>query len=88
VEGSAPRDFQRRVWHRIAADQDALPWPARLLSWWLRPRRLLLSAAASIALGSLLGALAAAWHEKQAHDAYLSAINPLNGRHQHSLTSR
>jgi len=88
VETTAPRDFKRRVWHRIAADQDDLPWHTHLLSWFLRPQRLLAAAAAAIAIGAFAGFLVTAWHEKQAHDAYLAAINPLNGRHQHNITSR
>jgi hypothetical protein len=85
VEASAPSDFQRQVWHRIAADQEDLPWTACLLSWWLQPRRLFLSAAASLALGALVGVIDAGWHQKQAREAYFSAINPLDGHHKHTF---
>lgn len=88
VEASAPRDFQRQVWHRIAADQEDLPWTARLLSWWLQPRRLLLSATAALAFGSFLGLLDAGLHQKEARDAYFTAINPLDGHHKHTFASR
>jgi hypothetical protein len=88
MEDSTPREFQRRVWHRIAADQDHLPWHAHLLAWFLQPKQFLSSFATAIALGVIAGLLASAWHEKQAHDAYLAAINPLNGQHQHQFTSR
>ena len=85
---SAPPDFQRHVWHRIATDQEALPWTARLLAWWLMPRRLALSATAAIALGSLVGLLDAHSHHKQAREAYFTAINPLDSHHHHTIAAR
>lgn len=88
VEASAPADFQRQVWHRIAADQEDLPWTARLVSWWFQPRRLLLSAAAALAVGAMAGLLDAGWHQKQARAAYFSAINPLDGTHKHTIAAR
>jgi hypothetical protein len=83
VETQAPADFQRHVWQRIAVDQEALPWTARLLSWWLQPRRLIASAAAALSLGALLGLIDATWHQHQARTAYFTAINPLDSHHQH-----
>jgi hypothetical protein len=88
VEASAPTDFQRQVWHRIAADQEDLPWTARFLSWWFQPRRLLLSAVSAIAIGAILGLIDVGWHQKQAREAYFSAINPLDGHHKHSFATR
>jgi hypothetical protein len=88
VEAEAPRDFQRQVWHRIAADQEDIPWTARLLSWWLQPRRLFVSAVACLALGSFMGLVDAGWHQKEGREAYFSAINPLDGHHQHSFALR
>jgi hypothetical protein len=88
VEVTAPPDFQRHVWHRIAADQEALPWTSRLLAWWMMPRRLAFSAAAAIALGSLFGLLEAHSHHKQAREAYFTAINPLDSHHHHSIAAR
>ena len=88
VEGRAPADFQRQVWHRIAADRRDIPWFAHLLAWWLHPRRLALSAAASVAIGIGLGLLAADRHASQAREAYFSAINPLDSHHQHTVAAR
>ncbi len=88
VEAEAPGDFQRQVWHRIAAGQEALPWSARLFSWWFQPRRLLLSAAAAIACGGLLGLIDAGIHQQQARAAYFSAINPLDSGHHHTIAAR
>lgn len=85
VEVSSAPDFQRQVWHRIASDQEDLPWTAYLLSWWLQPRRLLLSAVASLALGALVGWIEAGWHQTQAREAYFSAINPLDDHHKHTF---
>lgn len=88
VEARTTADFQRQVWHRIAADQEALPWPTRLLSWWFQPRRLLLSAVAAIAFGGLLGFIEAGVHQTEARAAYFSAIDPLDSKHQHVLASK
>jgi hypothetical protein len=88
VETEAPPDFQRHVWHRIATDQEALPWASRVLAWWLHPRRLAISAAAALAIGSLLGLIEAHDHQKQAREAYFTAINPLDSHHHHSIASR
>ena len=88
VEAQAPADFQRQVWHRIAADQEALPWSTRLFSWWFQPRRLLLSAAAAVALGGLLGFIEAGVHQTEARAAYFSAIDPLDSQHQHVIAAK
>ncbi len=88
VEARPPADFQRQVWHRIAADQEALPWSTRLFSWWLQPRRLLLSAAAAITLGGLLGVVEARIHNSNARGEYFSAINPLDSQHQHVIAAK
>lgn len=88
VAPETPADFQRQVWHRIAADQEALPWTSRVLAWWMQPRRLALSAAAALALGSLLGLMDAHSHQKQAREAYFTAINPLDSHHHHTFAAR
>ncbi len=88
VEAEVPVEFRRQVWHRIAADQEALPWSARLLSWWFQPRRLLASVAAAVLFGGLLGFVEANVHQKEAKAAYFSAINPLDSQHHHILAAR
>jgi len=59
--------FQREVWHRIATAQDELSWAEKILSWWLRPRRLLGAALACVCLGSALGILNTV--QQRGHDA-------------------
>lgn len=88
VEASPPADFQRQVWHRIAADQEALPWATRLFAWWFQPRRLLISASAAIVLGGVFGFIEARVHQMDARAAYFSAINPLDGQHQHVIAAK
>jgi len=88
VEAEAPPDFQRHVWHRIATDQEALPWTSRLLAWWMMPRRLALSAVAALTLGCVLGLMDAHSHQKQAREAYFTAINPLDSHHHHPIAAR
>ncbi len=88
VETRTPAGFQRQVWHRIAADQKALPWATRIFSWWFQPQRLLVSAAVAIAIGGLVGFIEAGVHRRDAREVYFSAINPLDREHQHIIAAK
>jgi len=81
VEVSAGSDFQRNVWHRIATDQEDLPWTEQLLSWWLMPRRLLASVSVALVLGGGLALLDHGMDQTEARRAYFSAINPMDQNH-------
>jgi hypothetical protein len=90
VESSAPSGFQREVWQRIAADIRDLPWTERLLSWWLAPSRLAVSALVAMALGGLLGYFDADSRNHQARENYFSSINPMDQKHHniHQFANR
>ncbi len=73
-----PPGFQNAVWRRIEqADTPAADWLDALASWFLRPRRALMTAAAMLVLGISLGIAQGANRANDLAKArYLQSVSP------------
>lgn len=78
-----PPGFQNAVWRLIeraerpAATPAATAWLDRLASWFLRPRRAFVTAAAMLVLGISLGIAQGASHARDLAKArYLDSVSP------------
>lgn len=84
MEDPVPPGFQSEVWQRIDADRRRHSWMEDLLSWWLAPRRMALSALFAVSAGALLGYFEVDYRYHQARRTYFSLINPMDRHHPES----
>jgi hypothetical protein len=73
-----PPGFQNAVWRRIErAEAPAADWLDAIASWFLRPRRAFVAAAAMLLIGISLGVARGASHaDELAKVRYLDSVSP------------
>lgn len=81
VRGESPASQQREVWARIAAGEADPSWWETFLMFLLRPRSLVLTAAAAVAVGIISALLELRAPELSPHDAYVQSISPFASVH-------